>query len=323
MEGAAKLSLLFAILLSKITLDSDITVAPLSGHSYWTRHKTKAELSLKPVCPSPIMQENAKGGLGEQGYLSWRTGVGVGWGEGQYGQTKGLQKKTLKNKYLSPRPIKTDCLKVPHSWCALGSRRSRARAYPCLFSLICGDILTLGKGGWTSESGEGGSHRAAFPSAVHPSATQALLQWHHRPASLLCSWCPVQADIVPDDSERSCQMPGPWSHLLVSLCSLSRAAWEHIVSRGQLSKGLMLWKDSKRLPWRDKLPLSCLYCYCVWRGLPRCCQPLSKPRSPARCFSVGFVVVLFDYSFFPPDDKMSHFLLSNHLKGLLAINNGD
>lgn len=45
--------------------------------------------------------------------------------------------------------------------------------------------------------------------------------------------------------------------------------------------------------------------------------------SPARCFSIGFVVILFDYFFFPLDDEMFHFLHLYHLKGSLAINNRD
>lgn len=46
----------------KCTLDSDITVTPLSRRSHWPGHKTKAELSLKPVYPSPVMQRNYRGG---------------------------------------------------------------------------------------------------------------------------------------------------------------------------------------------------------------------------------------------------------------------
>lgn len=54
---ATMLSLLFCHLTQQITSDRDITAAPVSGHSYWTGHKTKAELSLKPVGPTPSCKE--------------------------------------------------------------------------------------------------------------------------------------------------------------------------------------------------------------------------------------------------------------------------
>lgn len=134
-----------------------------------------------------------------------------------------------------------------------------------------------------------------LPAPTFRSAPMAP-QWHSGPASLLCSWRPVQADSFLSDGECFCQLPGP---VVTSACLSSAACWGCLGTRS-IQGGSLNWASFPEKPLfvntgleRHALMVSPLMLLC----LTHCIHPRSPGQKPG---SWDFLLLLRFLSYFFP-----------------------